>query len=63
VKSFLSSLAEVFPNAIEDDDGVVQRVAEHREQASDHSQRDLKVHELEERDRGKDVVAGRDNCG
>jgi hypothetical protein len=63
VERLLSSLPEVLTHSVEDDDGVVQRVAEHGEKASHDGQGDLEMHQLEERYRREDVVTGRNNRG
>jgi len=61
VERLLPSLPQILTHTVEDDDRIVERIAEHREQTRDDSQRDLQVHQLEERDCRKDIVARRDH--
>ena len=60
-KRFLALLLQVLTNAIEDDDRVVERVTDDREERGDDGQRHLEVHHGEERHRREDVVRRRDD--
>ena len=62
VEGLFPPLPQVLTHAIEDDDRVVQRITEHGEQARHNGERDLEVHQLQERDRREDVVARCYNC-
>ena len=57
----LASLAEVFTDPIEDDDRIVQRISDDREERGYHRQRNLEMHDLEERERRQKVVRRRDD--
>ncbi len=63
VQRLLASLPQIFAHAVEDDDRVVQRVAEHGEQCGHDGQRDFEVHQFQECERREDVVRRRDDGG
>ena len=60
---FLALLLQVLAHAIEDDDRVVERVADHGEERGDDGERDLEAHHREERERRENVVRRRDDGG
>ncbi len=61
-QGLLATLAEIFANTVKDDDRVVEGISNHCKQRRDNCERHLKVHDLEERDRRKEIVSGCDDC-
>lgn len=62
VQAFLASLSQVFTYTIKDDDRVVERVTDNREECRDDRERDFEVHDLEERERRQEIVCCCDDC-
>ncbi len=52
---------QVLPDAVEDDDGVIHRVADQRQQRGDHCEGDLLVEQGEESDRDNRIVKHRNH--
>ena len=55
-KRLVLVLVQVLPDPVEDDDRVVERVADHRQQRRHDHQADLELHDADEGDGGQDVV-------
>ena len=60
VQRLLPLLAKVFAHAVEDDDRVVERVSDDGQNRGDDRQRNLEVHQLDERQGREDVMACRE---
>ena len=54
-------LLQVLAHAIEDDDRIVERIADDREQRGHDRERDLQAHDREERERAEEIVERRQN--
>src|SRR3989475_618688 len=63
VQVLAPEFAQVLPDAIEDDDRVVERVADHGQDRADDHETHFEVEIPDERDRGEDVVERREHGG
>lgn len=60
VQSLLATLSQILTNTVEDDDRVVERITDNGKNRRDDRERNLEVHQLEERQRREHVVSRRD---
>ena len=63
IQRFLPAFSQIFTNTVEDDDRVVERVTDNREDSSHNRERHFEMHDLEERERRENIVAGGDQRG